>query len=238
MTGDAKAKLHAKKVKWISTKVLRKFEQRRKPTPPLPTPTKQIFLHIKIFSNENESIFPRIFLAVLLLSLFSSCKKEIRDKTSEENLASISEKSRASGSEQAESSKPGLLKSVRSATSRFHSTTQAIAAGYEPDDHCVSVPGLGGMGYHWVNPSLVDEVFDPLKPEVVLYASGPGGNLRLVAIEYIVINAGQAAPTFGNEPFNVGGTPVPEPHWSLHVWLYEDNPSGMFTPFNPNISCP
>jgi hypothetical protein len=26
-------------------------------------------------------------------------------------------------------------------------------------------------------------------------------------------------------------------HWSLHVWLYEDNPNGVFTPFNPNVSC-
>jgi hypothetical protein len=187
----------------------------------------------------KTSLFSRaIFLPVLLMALMASCKKEIRNETSKENLTPISEKSRVSGSEQAKSSKPGLLQAVRSATSRFHSTTQAIKAGYEPDDHCVSVPGLGGMGYHWVNPLLVDPVFDPLKPEAVLYATGPGGNLRIVALEYIVIDLGQAAPMFGDQPFDVGGTPVPVAHWSLHVWLYEDNPSGMFTPFNPNISCP
>jgi len=170
--------------------------------------------------------------------LCTSCKKEIRNETAKENLLSISEKSGATGDALERNAEAELLQSVRRATAKFHSTTLAIEAGYVPDDHCVSAPGLGGMGYHWVNPSLVDPIFDPLKPEVMLYARGPGGNLRLVAVEYIVVNVGQAIPMFGDQPFNVGGTPLPIPHWSLHVWLYENNPSGMYTPFNPNISCP
>jgi hypothetical protein len=131
-----------------------------------------------------------------------------------------------------------LLKAVRTATARFNSTTQAIRAGYVPDDHCVAVPGLGGMGYHWVNFDLVDPVFDPLQPEAVLYETGPGGNLRLVAVEYIVVDVGQPHPHFGDQPFDVGGTPLPFDHYSLHVWLYKDNPAGLFTPFNPNVTCP
>jgi hypothetical protein len=151
----------------------------------------------------------------------------------------------------AEGSLDAMLKAVRQATARFHSTTQAIRAGYAPDDHCVVVPGLGGMGYHWANFDLVDPVFEPLRPEVLLYATGPGGNLRLVAVEYIVLAPGAAEledplpylegpdrPSFGGHLFDIGGTPVPFPHWSLHVWLYEDNPNGLFTPFNPNVSCP
>jgi hypothetical protein len=130
------------------------------------------------------------------------------------------------------------LQAVRQATARFHSKTQALKAGYLPNDHCVSVPGLGGMGYHWLNPSLVDDDFDPLQPEVVLYATGPGGQLKLVAIEYIVLDVGQERPSFAGYLFDIGGTPTPVPHWSLHVWLYEENPNGIFTPFNPNISCP
>ena len=187
---------------------------------------------------KRNSIFRTFFLPVLLMALFASCKKEIRNENAEENLSSISKKSGVSGDAAERSAESALLQSVRRATAKFHSTAQAIEAGYIPDEHCVSVPGLGGMGYHWVNPSLVDPFFDPLKPEVVLYATGQGGNLKLVALEYIVINVGQPAPMFGNQPFDVGGTPVPVPHWSLHVWLYETNPSGLFTPFNPNISCP
>jgi hypothetical protein len=137
-----------------------------------------------------------------------------------------------------------LLKSVRQATSRFNSTTQAIKEGYEPSDHCVSHPELGGMGYHWLNPSLLDGEFEPLRPEIMLYAPGRGGNLRLVGVEYIVLAgegvdlAGPSRPRFGDQPFDIGGTPIPVPHWSLHVWVHEQNPSGTFVPFNPNVSCP
>ena len=174
----------------------------------------------------------RFLVPALLLFLATSCKKDIRNEAPTEELLSVSAASNAPLSPENE-----LLLSVRRATAKFHSTTQAIAAGYVADEHCVSVPGLGGMGFHWVNETLVDPVFDPLKPEAVLYAMGPGGKLRLIALEYIVINTGQPAPVFGDQAFDVGGTPVPVPHWSLHVWLYENNPSGMFAPFNPNVSC-
>ena len=133
------------------------------------------------------------------------------------------------------------LKAARQATARFHSTTQAIKAGYVADAHCVAVPGLGGMGFHWVNAALVDPVFDPTQPEAILYAPGPNGKSKLVALEYIVVDVGQPRPSLAGQPFDVGGVPPLEaagvPHWSLHVWLYEDNPSGMFAPFNPNVSC-
>lgn len=129
------------------------------------------------------------------------------------------------------------LAALRAATARFHSAKQALKARYQPDTHCVAVPGLGGMGYHWVNPSLIDPVFDPSQPEVLLYAEDRHGKLKLVAVEYIVINTGQARPSFGGHAFDVGGTPISAPHWSLHVWLYEDNPNGIFAPFNPDVSC-
>jgi hypothetical protein len=130
-----------------------------------------------------------------------------------------------------------LVKEVHSVAARFHSTKQAENAGYVTDPFCVESPA-GGMGHHWVNTSLVDPVFDPLNPEVVLYAPDKNGKMKLVAVEYIVINAGQAAPTFDGQPFDVGGTPVPVAHWSLHVWLGKPNPSGLFAPWNPDVDCP
>jgi len=191
---------------------------------------------------KKNSFFGRFLLPSLLMLLSISCKKELRNDTAEETLVSTPhrtdvDKSAAFGVGVGRTADAELLQSVRAATAKFQSTAQAIKAGYEPTDECVSVPGLGGMGYHWVNPSLVNPGFDPLKPEVVLYAKGSDGELRLVALEYIVVNVGQLPPMFGSQPFMVGGTPLPIPHWSLHVWLYEPNPSGMFMPFNPNISC-
>lgn len=132
----------------------------------------------------------------------------------------------------------GLAKLVHAASARYHSQVQATKAGYAEASPCVAVPGLGGMGFHWVNEGLVDPVFNPLEPEAVLYAPGANGKLELVAVEYIVINVGQPAPTFGGQAFDVGGTPVPVPHWSLHAWVHKANPSGMFVPFNPDVTCP
>ena len=126
----------------------------------------------------------------------------------------------------------GLTKAVRGATARYNSTAQALNAGYAPDDHCVP-----GMGFHWVNMSLVDPVFDPLAPEVVIYASDGTGGLRLVAVEYVVIDVGQPRPDYAGRLFDIGGTPVPVPHWSQHVWLYEENPDGVLTNFNATVVC-
>lgn len=127
----------------------------------------------------------------------------------------------------------GLAKRVASATARFHSQDQAYKAGYVVSSPCVAAPGLGGMGFHWVNNALVDPVFDPMRPEAVLYDMKG----KLVAVEYIVIDVGQPRPSFDGYPFDIGGTPVPVPHYSLHAWVHKDNPSGLFTPFNPRVSC-
>ena len=89
------------------------------------------------------------------------------------------------------------------------------------------------MGFHWVNNALVDPVFDPKNPEAVLYDTQG----KLVAVEYIVIDIGQPRPAFDGYPFDIGGTPVPVPHWSLHTWVHFDNPAGVHAPWNPNISC-
>ncbi len=181
--------------------------------------------------------FGTFLLPLMFLFLLGSCKKEAWEVIPGENVASLSA-TEAGGFAAAKMPESELLKSLRQTTARFNSTTQAIHAGYMPDDHCVAVPGVGGMGYHWANTSLVDPVFDPLNPEVILYATGQGGNLRLVAVEYVVVNVGQPAPMFETQAFAVGGAPIPVPHWTLHVWVHENNPSGIFAPFNPNISCP
>lgn len=136
-----------------------------------------------------------------------------------------------------EAAQDPLLRAVRAATARYHSPRVAEADGFIPMDHCVEIPGVAGMGYHWPHPGRVDGVFDPLEPEVVLYAPGPRGQLRLVAVEYVVLDEGQEHPHFGDHPFDIGGTPDPRPHWSLHVWLYAENPDGIFEPWNPRITC-
>lgn len=131
-----------------------------------------------------------------------------------------------------------MLLKVKAFSAPFHSTAFATRAGYAQASPCVAAPGLGGMGFHWVNDALVDPVFEPLRPEALLYEPDARGRLRLVGVEYIVLDVGQPAPTFAGHPFDVGGSPIPAPHWTLHVWVHKANPSGVFTPFNPRVSCP
>jgi hypothetical protein len=40
-------------------------------------------------------------------------------------------------------------------------------------------------------------------------------------------------PMEGHEPL----IPQGFHHYDLHAWLFKDNPEGMFTPTNPNVSC-
>lgn len=133
-----------------------------------------------------------------------------------------------------------LLKAVRQATARYHSMTQATHAGYVAEAHCVQTPA-GAMGIHWPKQSLMDANFNAVEPEVLLYAPAANGKQRLVAVEYVVIDIGQPRPEFAGQPFDIGGVPPllaqGIPHWSLHVWLYEENPTGLFAPFNPQLSC-
>ena len=28
-----------------------------------------------------------------------------------------------------------------------------------------------------------------------------------------------------------------EPHFDRHVWVFRDNPNGVYAPYNPNVSC-
>ena len=130
-----------------------------------------------------------------------------------------------------------LALDVKDATARFNSQVQAEKAGYVESSPCIASPA-GGMGYHWVNGPLVDSIFDPLNPEALVYAPDKHGRQRLVAVEYIVLDKGQPAPEFDGYPFDEGGTPVPDPHWSLHAWLFKTNPSGVHAPFNPDVTCP
>lgn len=182
-------------------------------------------------ASSRPSILHRAVPALALL--LSACGGVAGDLPSEPSHAGL----HARVGHGAAIASAGLVAAVHAATSRYHSTVQAVKAGYAQASPCVSVPGVGGMGFHWVNQTGVDPVFDPLQPEGLLYEPDGRGNLKLVAVEYIVINVGQPRPAFDGHPFDVGGTPVPVAHWSLHVWLHKDNPAGIFTPFNPAVSC-
>jgi hypothetical protein len=142
----------------------------------------------------------------------------------------------------------GPWQAVRAATARYHSFTQAEKNGYTvAGEPCVASP-LGTMGIHAVNPALMaDPAIDPLHPELLLYVpKNKSGKLRLLGVEYWKADADgdlgtdDDRPSVFGQPFDgpmPGHTPTMPVHYDLHVWVFEDNPSGLFAPFNPAASC-
>ena len=143
------------------------------------------------------------------------------------------------------------LGAVRAATAKFHDFGAAAAdnRGELKDAvgiSCIDAPGLGAMGIHWVKGGIVgDGAVDALDPEAVIYEPEANGRMRLVAVEYVVFQADwdknhSSRPSLFGQEFNF--TPSPnrfnlQPFYSLHAWLWKHNPSGMFYPWNPNVSC-
>lgn len=132
------------------------------------------------------------------------------------------------------------LAEVRAATARFQRVDSAMAAGWDfIASDCVADPDLGGMGFHYVNESLMDLTVTPTQPEVLVYAPGPNGKLKLVAVEYMVPaepwDAANSTP-----PTALGRAMHLNPHlgaYVLHAWIWQNNPSGMYEDWNPNVSC-
>ena len=123
---------------------------------------------------------------------------------------------------------------------------------------------LGAMGVHYFRPDLLGLTAqaprvtgngthtDFSKPAVLIYEPQADGRMVLVAIENLVwVDAWQAKskalPAFeGNEYYRMVDNPAtPDvdeahgfmPHFELHMWLYKNNPNGMFAPFNPGVTC-
>ena len=139
-------------------------------------------------------------------------------------------------------------KVILEATAAYRDPAAAIAAGYIATDVCVELPGVGGMGYHYVHPQLVaDTNIDPTLPEVLVYAPDRRGRPRLAAIEYLRADAdGDLAtdgdrPTLFAEPFEgpmEGHEPGMPVHYDLHAWVWKHNPAGELAAWNPAVDCP
>src|SRR5271170_4195382 len=81
-----------------------------------------------------------------------------------------------------------LVEKVRAATARYQNVHAAIADGFVQGTPCVSGPDMGAMGIHYVRPDrITNAVLDAAEPEALIYEPQPGGALRLVGVEYIII---------------------------------------------------
>lgn len=150
---------------------------------------------------------------------------------------------------------PPQLLAARAALDKYKDPVLAVHDGYLSTLGCIEYPKgghegamaykPGGMGVHFLNTGHVSAKLDPAKPQVLIYEPA-GDKLRLVAAEWFVPVqvAGDARPSiFGKtlEGPMEGHKPVmPDGlhHYDLHVWLWKDNPAGVFSATNATVKCP
>jgi hypothetical protein len=132
------------------------------------------------------------------------------------------------------------LAELRQATAPFHDFDRAVEAGYAAQiTPCWEHRSRGAMGYHYGNPDFLFDggAVNLLEPETLMYEPGPGGQLKLVGLEYIVFIddwAGVDPPMLLGQAFHPHSF---LPIFKLHIWLWRDNPAGMFADWNPKVSC-
>lgn len=140
-----------------------------------------------------------------------------------------------------------LVKKVRAATRRYRDVNVAIEEGWVQATPCVSGPNSGAMGVHYVLPDRVEDVvLSADQPEALIYEPLPGGWLRLVGVEFIMLAEAwdaenpDAQPAVDGHLLHLVGAPnryrLPA-FYELHVWAWEHNPDGSFVDWNTQVSC-
>jgi len=130
------------------------------------------------------------------------------------------------------------LAAVRDATDQFHQLDRAEHAGYLSLLSCFDLPGVGGMGQHYVKGKLLDATVTPAEPEALVYEVD-GNKLKLVAVEYIIPQSVWTSTVpprlFGRSFFRNDTLGL----WALHAWVWRHNPTGTFANYNPKVKlCP
>jgi hypothetical protein len=124
---------------------------------------------------------------------------------------------------------------------------------------------LGAMGIHFFRPDLLGITAPPnprvdgagthtdfRNPAILIYEPQADGSLELVAVENLVFRTawhaagnrelprfqGVAYDTMADDPDTaIDEAHMFEPHYDRHVWIYRENPNGVFAPFNPHVTC-
>jgi hypothetical protein len=124
---------------------------------------------------------------------------------------------------------------------------------------------MGAMGIHFFRPDMLGITSGPdqrvngtgvhtdfRQPSILIYEPQADGSLELVAVENLVFQkswkaTGATEPprfhgvtwdTMADDPATaIDEAHMFEPHYDRHVWIYRENPNGVFTPFNPAVTC-
>jgi len=180
---------------------------------------------------------PFFYMAILFTAfLFTGCKKYAADKPKTNNEEQVaSNNGIKTNTEGLNPQTLRELQQVRAATAKYQNIENAFADNYDN----VPVVVLPNMGYHFLKAGLVSPVFDLRKPAILVYNKKDNGNFELVAVEYAVPMSSlplHVAPegftgnddVWNENTLNTGW-------WTLHAWVWKNNPDGVFKPMNPLV---
>jgi len=146
------------------------------------------------------------------------------------------------------------LVSAKAGLEKYNDPLVAVRDGYFSTVACIDFPHggqdgpvtykPGAMGVHLLNTSNIGPQLDPAKPQVLIYEP-VAGKLKLVAAEWFMpvqVSGGKAPAIFGQTLYGPmdGHEPImPKElkHYDLHVWLWKDNPLGVFESTNSAVKC-
>jgi hypothetical protein len=141
-----------------------------------------------------------------------------------------------------------LIDKVHNATERFTDINVAVAEGWVRATPCVSGPDAGAMGVHLVLPSRLNSgVLKAEDPEALIYEPMANGAMRLVGVEFIVLetvwaknNPAGGVPALDGNLLNYVAAPnrygLPA-FYEMHVWAWEHNPKGSYADWNTHVTC-
>ena len=141
---------------------------------------------------------------------------------------------------------------IRQVTAKFHDIDVAKAAGYELGyvngagtriiTGCVPTQRRASWAItSSTRPSSTTSSSNPQKPEGLVYTL-QNGEYKLGAVEYVVPGAIFNPPACPRRRASSGSQMhilVPAVGFYLqHFWVWSHNPAGIFTDWNPKLSCP
>ena len=148
----------------------------------------------------------------------------------------------------AEDAATPLIDRVHNATARYVDINAAFHEGFVAATPCVSGPDAGAMGVHLVLPPRIQSgVLNAEEPQALIYEPMADGAMRLVGVEFIVLenvwaarNPAGVVPVLEGNLLNYVGAPnrygLPA-FYEIHVWAWEQNPQGSYADWNTHVTC-
>lgn len=129
--------------------------------------------------------------------------------------------------------------SHRDTLSKYTDVARAKQDGYQMTTPYIRT-GQGVLGMPFFNRDVPE--LDPEQPTVLFYNIRNDGGFKLLGAEWLVSTESVDSPPsmFGKEFHSAtpGETAFIPEHYGLHVWLFEENPDGLFIRYHDGVEPP